>query len=90
MQTSVPPPLPPRGYIYHDAAYDNPNRSINEGDFSGKVSRGVQFMVPFQRPGRLIGRESYMANLERLLRTGTGHKRIALYGLGGIGLVILN
>ena len=42
-------------------------------------------MVPFPRPERLVGRETYLASLERLLTTGPGHKRIALYGLGGIG-----
>lgn len=44
-------------------------------------------MVPFQRNGDLIGRETYIQNLATKLRVPNNYCRIALVGLGGIGYV---
>ena len=81
----TPPPLPPRRFTsYHDV--DNQSRgSFDGGPVPGRDPEGLHFMVPFQRPAQLVGRDAYIAKLDRLLTRGVGHKRVALYGLGGIG-----
>ena len=84
MQPSTPPPLPPRTFTFCRAQYEHASGSINDSTIE-ESRNGTFFMVPFQRPGRLVGRQTYIANIDGLLTTGMGHKRIALYGLGGIG-----
>ncbi|KAI5778075.1 hypothetical protein EDC01DRAFT_675361 [Geopyxis carbonaria] len=45
----------------------------------------VHFFVPFSRNGQYIGRSTKHAYIEQKLLSATGHRRLALWGLGGVG-----
>jgi hypothetical protein len=53
---------------------------------SGPGQQHVPFMVPFSRNERYIGKSQRQSRLkEALTRDKGGHRRLGLYGLGGIG-----
>jgi hypothetical protein len=45
----------------------------------------VHFIVPFARNERYIGRSAKRASIQEKLSGTTGHRRLALCGLGGVG-----
>ena len=54
---------------------------------SASSAAKIHFMVPFQRNGDFIGRESFIQSLEKKLCVPNRYCRVALVGLGGIGYV---
>ncbi|KAL3462421.1 hypothetical protein BJX64DRAFT_259111 [Aspergillus heterothallicus] len=44
-----------------------------------------QFLIPFARNSRFVGRQNELAKLEKLLSLPDGPRRLAIVGLGGIG-----
>ncbi|KAL2802591.1 hypothetical protein BJX63DRAFT_414727 [Aspergillus granulosus] len=44
-----------------------------------------QFIVPFARNPRFVGRQNELVKLERLISTPDGPRKLAIVGLGGIG-----